>query len=242
MKDVDKVCIQLIKWLREKVLVANGKGLVFGLSGGIDSSVVAALAKRAFPDNALGIIMPCHSNPEDEKYALLLAEKLNLNTKKVDLSRVYDDFLEETNISTANQLAKANIKPRLRMTTLYYFAQLNNYLVVGPTNRSEFEVGYFTKHADSGADILPIASFVKSEVQELAKYLEIPDTIIYKAPSAGLWEAQTDEDEMGFSYEILDNYIKTHKAPKEIEEKIQRMNKKSEHKREFPPIFYYKES
>ncbi len=241
MKDMDKVCNQLIDWLREKVIEANGKGLVFGLSGGIDSSLVAALSKKAFPENALGIIMPCHSNPEDEEDALLVAEKLNLETKKVDLSNVYDVFLETVDISTNNQLAKANIKPRLRMTTLYYFAQLNNYLVAGGTNKSEFKVGYFTKHADSGSDILPIASFVKEEVQDMASFLGVPEKVIYKEPSAGLWEKQTDEKEMGFSYGILDNYIRTGNAPKDIKEKIERMNKNSEHKRKFPPIFNFKE-
>ncbi len=241
MKDIDKLCNQLVDWLKEKVLEANGKGLVFGLSGGIDSSLVAALAKKAFPEDSLGIIMPCYSNPEDEKDALLVAETLNLKTKKVDLSNTYDVFLESTEVSTDDQLAKANVKPRLRMTTLYYFAQINNYLVAGGTNKSEFEVGYFTKHADSGSDILPIASFVKEEVQEMASFLGVPKKIVYKTPSAGLWEEQTDEEEMGFSYKILDNYIRTGNAPKNVKEKIDKMNKNSEHKRKFPPIYNYKE-
>lgn len=241
MQDIDKVCNQLIEWLKEKVIEANSKGLVFGLSGGIDSSLVAALAKKAFPDNALGIIMPCHSNPNDEEDALLVAEKLDLETITVDLSNVYDVFLKSTGVHTENRLAKANVKPRLRMITLYYFAQLNNYLVAGGTNKSEFEIGYFTKHADSGSDILPIASFVKEEVQEMANYLGIPKKIIYKEPSAGLWEEQTDEKEMGFSYDVLDNYIKSGYAPKDIKTKIDKMNKNSEHKRKFPPIFNYKE-
>lgn len=240
MKDIDKVCSQLIDWLKEKVLEANGKGLVFGLSGGIDSSLVAALAKKAFPENSLGIIMPCYSNPEDEKDALLVAKTLNLKTKKVDLSDTYDVFLKSTEVSTYDQLAKANIKPRLRMTTLYYFAQLNNYLVAGGTNKSEFEVGYFTKHADSGSDILPIASFVKEEVQEMASFLGVPKKIIYKTPSAGLWEEQTDEEEMGFSYKVLDNYIRTGNASKNVKERIDKMNKNSEHKRKFPPVYNYK--
>lgn len=241
MEDIEKICSQLVDWLKEKVKEANAKGLVFGLSGGIDSSLVAALAKKAFPDNALGIIMPCYSNPEDEQDALLVAEKFNLETKTIDLSNVYDVFLNSTGISTENILAKANIKPRLRMITLYYFAQLNNYLVLGGTNKSEFEIGYFTKHADSGSDLLPIASFVKEEVQEMANFLGVPKKIIYKEPSAGLWENQTDEKEMGFSYEVLDRYIKTGYAPKEIKEKIDKMNRNSEHKRNFPPIFTYEE-
>ena len=127
------------------------------------------------------------------------------------------------------------------MTTLYYLAQQKSCLVAGSTNRSEFEVGYFTKHADSGVDILPIASFVKEEVRQLAEYLNIPDIVIKKPPTAGLWEEQTDEKEMGFSYDILDSYIKTGDVPSNIKQKIETMNKNSEHKRKYPPIFYYNE-
>ena len=140
-------------------------------------------------------------------------------------------------VENKNKMAISNLKPRLRMTTLYYFAQNNNYLVVGSSNKSEFTVGYFTKHGDSGVDLLPLASFVKSEIRELAKVLGIPDIIIEKPPTAGLWANQTDESEMGFSYNILDNYIKTGEGPKEIVEKIKRMNTISEHKRVYPPIF-----
>ena len=127
------------------------------------------------------------------------------------------------------------------MTTLYYFAQKNNYLVLGGSNKSEFTVGYFTKHGDSGADLLPIASFVKKDIWEMAKYLNIPDIIIEKPPTAGLWEDQTDEEEMGFGYDILDNFILEGTGPKDITKKIERMNRASEHKRNFPPIFIPKD-
>lgn len=237
MENLDLTIKDLIHWLQIKVKDANAKGLVFGLSGGIDSAVIAGLAKLAFPDNSLGIMMPCHSIKKDEEDALLIADELNLKTTKVDLSKTYDIYLESTGIDSGNEMAKANIKPRLRMTTLYYFSQHYNYLVVGSSNKSEFYVGYFTKFGDSGVDLLPLADFVKSEIVELARGLSIPDVIIAKPPSAGLWENQTDESEMGFGYDVLDKYIETGEGPDEIIRKIDRMNQISSHKREFPPIF-----
>lgn len=237
MENVEKTCNELIKWLKTKVEEAGGNGLVFGLSGGIDSAVVAGLSKKAFPMNSLGIIMPCHSNPIDEEHGRLIADSLDLKTETVDLSRVYDHFIDSTNIKPTNKLARANVKPRLRMTTLYYYAQNYNYLVVGSSNKSEFTIGYFTKHGDSGVDLLPLASLIKTDIWEMARYLNIPKIIIEKPPTAGLWENQTDEDEMGFRYDILDNYIVNNTGPKEIVEKIKNMNRISEHKRNFPPIF-----
>lgn len=227
----------IIKWLQDKVNEANGKGLVLGLSGGIDSAVVAALAKRAFPENTLGIIMPCHSHPIDEEHGRLVANAIGLKVEKVDLTNTYDVLLNSVFIKTTNKMALANIKPRLRMTTLYYYAQNLGYLVLGPTNKSEFTVGYFTKHGDSGVDLLPIASFTKTQVRQLAEYLGIPRIIIEKPPTAGLWENQTDEKEMGFGYDVLDKYIENKTGPENIIEKIEHMNTISEHKRNIPPIF-----
>ncbi len=240
MSDIQYLCDNIVRWIRDKVEESGSKGLVFGLSGGIDSAVVAALAKKAFPDDALGIIMPCHSNPEDEEHANLVAEALNIETKKVNLTNVYDLFLSELE-STDNILALSNIKPRFRMTTLYYYAQIRRYLVAGTSNKSEFTVGYFTKHGDSGVDILPIVDLLKEEVFELARYLSIPDVIINKIPTAGLWENQTDEKEMGFSYKELDGYIKNEEVDENIKEKIEKMYKRSEHKRRFPLMYVRKE-
>ncbi len=237
MDNIDKICNELIEWLQLKVKEANAEGLVFGLSGGIDSAVVAGLAKNAFPNNSLGIIMPCHSDPIDEEHGRMIADKLDLRIDKVDLSSSFDVLFQSIPEENKSKMAISNLKPRLRMTTLYYYAQNNNYLVVGPSNKSEFTVGYFTKHGDSGVDLLPIVSFVKSEVRELAKYLGIPDIIIEKPPTAGLWKNQTDEDELGFSYDVLDHYIKTGEGPKEIVKKIKKMNERSEHKRIYPAIF-----
>lgn len=237
MNNIDLEIERLVEWLKVKVDEAGAKGVVFGLSGGVDSAVMAGIAKKAFPESSLGIIMPCHSDPIDEAHGIIVAESVGLKTEKVDLSESFDMLLKSMPIDENSKLATSNLKPRLRMTTLYYFAQNLGYLVLGPTNLAEYTVGYFTKHGDSAVDLMPLANFVKSEIRELARALDIPSEIIDKAPTAGLWEKQSDEDEMGFGYDVLDNYIKTGQGPKDIVEKIEKMNRVSNHKRNYPPIY-----
>lgn len=227
---------KLADWIKSNVKEANAKGVVFGLSGGVDSSVLAGISKIAFGEDALGIIMPIHSLEEDETDARLVSDYLNLKIEKVDLSKVYDEFLNSTFISQ-KQLPKANIKPRLRAATLYYYAQENNYLVLGATNKSEYHIGYFTKFGDSAVDLMPLADFTKDEIFEMARFLNLPEKIINKKPSAGLWEGQTDEEEMGFSYDDLDKKISGKNIEKVIYSKIEHLNKISEHKRNMPKIY-----
>ena len=233
-KLVQKLCV----WMEDKVIEAKAKGIVFGLSGGIDSAVVAALSIRVFPQNTLAIIMPCHSLEADINDALNFINKFNIPYKIIDLSKMYDSFVHLLNNGKNGEsikLAEVNIKPRLRMTNLYYFANKLNYLVVGTGNKSELMIGYFTKYGDGGTDILPLGNLVKSQVRELAKYLGIPKKIINKPPSAGLWEGQTDEKEIGISYEQLDKYLRTGRSSnKIIEKKIQDKITKSAHKRTTP--------
>ncbi len=235
-KKVEKV---LVDWLKEKVESAGAKGAIFGLSGGIDSAVTSVLCQKAFGDSILGVIMPCYSNEEDEADAKLLAERFDINYIVRDLGSVFDEFLmvTEGNIKKASEnLSLANIKPRLRMTTLYYYAARNNYLVVGTDNWSELKIGYFTKYGDGGIDIGPLGRLVKSEVRELARHLDIPEKIISKAPSAGLWHEQTDEQEMGVSYEVLDKYILTGEAKPMEKKRIEELASKSAHKLQGIPI------
>ena len=226
--------------MEDKVIKAKAKGVVFGLSGGIDSAVTAALSIRIFPQNALAIIIPCHSLEADTNDALDLINKFNISYKIIDLSKVYDSFIyllndKEKEKEGSFKLAEANVKPRLRMITLYYFANKLNYLVVGTGNKSELRIGYYTKYGDGGADILPLGNLLKSQVKELAEYLGIPKKIINKPPSAGLWEGQTDEEEIGISYDQLDKYLKTRKIDnKIIEKKIQDKITQSAHKRTTP--------
>ncbi|MDK2835564.1 MAG: synthase [Thermosediminibacterales bacterium] len=228
---------RIIQWIKEKVEDAGAKGCVFGLSGGIDSAVVAGLCKRAFPEGVLGLIMPCHSNPIDEKMALLAAEEFEIPVEKIVLDETFDTLMKAFKSNPSERsLAVANIKPRLRMLTLYYFASKNNFLVIGTGNKSELTVGYFTKYGDSGVDLLPLGNLVKTQVRELAKYLGVPKDIIQRPPTAGLWEGQTDESEMGITYEELDKYILTGQGEERVKMIVDSMNKKSEHKRKLPPI------
>lgn len=223
-------------WLKKRTYETGAEGVVFGLSGGVDSAVVAGISKIAFPETSLGIIMPIESLEEDEKHARLLADKLGLEIKRVDLTPTFKVYKDT--IGGEDKFALSNIKPRLRMTTLYYYAQSLNRLVLGCSNASEFMTGYFTKYGDSGADLIPLAEFVKSEIYEMASELGVPDEIIKKAPSAGLWEGQTDEGEMGFTYGDIEKYLNGEKLPKDIFEKIERKHMSSNHKRLFPPVFH----
>ncbi|MBN1161084.1 MAG: NAD(+) synthase [Dehalococcoidales bacterium] len=238
--DAELTAKRLAEWIRDKVLAAGCKGAVLGMSGGIDSSVAAALCIRAFPENTLGLLMPCHSNAEDKRHAAMVAQQFSIPTKLVVLDDIFDEYLkilpDFKPEKSLTQLAQANLKARLRMITLYYAANQLKYLVVGSGNRSEMTVGYFTKHGDSGVDILPLGNLVKKEVRELARSLKIPGEIIEKAPSAGLWAGQTDEGEMGFTYETLDEYILTGRAPEELKKRIEGMRAASTHKCTTPPI------
>ncbi|TDO94787.1 NAD+ synthase [Halanaerobium saccharolyticum] len=230
--DYTKIKDNLVSWLQNRVQEAGLKGAVVGLSGGIDSSVTARLLQLAFGEEVLAVIMPCHSSAQDREDALKVANIFGLQVVENDLSEIYDHFLanlKESGIE-GGKLAAANIKPRLRMTALYYYAQAKNYLVVGTDNRSELKIGYFTKHGDGGIDLAPLGSLVKHEVKELAKVLEIPAEIIEKKPSAGLWDGQTDESEMGFSYQELDQYILTGEAEPEVKEKIETLASRNSHK------------
>ena len=232
---------KIINWIRERVRQAGAKGIVFGLSGGVDSSVVAALAKEAVgKNNLLALFMPCCSNPQDLQDAKAVAKKLGIKSKTINLSKTYNDLIKI--LPPAGKMAVYNLKPRLRMLTLYYFANKLNYLVCGTGNKSEIMMGYFTKFADGGADILPIADLFKKQVRELAKELRIPEEIIYKVPSAGLWPGQSDEKEMGITYAELDDILerlgknKKQISSKEKVKEIKGKIKESEHKRKGPSI------
>ena len=231
---------KLVSWIREKILSAGGKGVVIGMSGGLDSSVLAVLCHRAFPQNTLGVVMPCYSCQEDEEHVQAVASQFSIPTEKVCLDTILDTLLKalpnEKVEPTNSRLAKGNLKPRLRMLTLYYLANQLNYLVVGSSNRSELSVGYFTKYGDGGVDILPLGNLVKGQVRELASFLGIPQPIIDKPPSAGLWEGQTDEDELGFSYNELDRYLLTGEASDTVREKIESRIAASNHKRSLPLV------
>jgi NAD+ synthase len=234
---------RIISWIRLKVKQAEAKGIVLGLSGGVDSAVVAALCKAAVGKHkVLTLTLPCHSQKQDLSDAALVAKKLGLAHKVIDLSKTYNDLMRI--LPAAGRLAQSNLKPRLRMLVLYYYANKLNYLVAGTGNKSELMVGYFTKHGDGATDILPIGNLLKKDVRALARELGIPERVITKAPTAGLWAGQTDEGEMGLAYNELDDILerlgrkKSQKAPKAKVNKVKMMIKRSEHKRQGPKICY----
>lgn len=238
---IEELARRVVSWIRDTVSAAGGKGVVVGLSGGIDSAVVAVLCKRAFAESTLGIIMPCHSDKIDRGHAELVAEKFEMPVEVVVLDEVYDSLLQAFPArdydEVTRRLAEANIKPRLRMITLYCFANCLNYMVAGTSNRSELAVGYFTKYGDGGSDLIPLGNLVKQQVRDLAVYLGVPQEIIDKPPSAGLWRGQTDEEQMGLTYTELDHYLMTGEAQGGVKRKIDSMMQTSAHKRCMPPIF-----
>ncbi|MGI6631912.1 MAG: NAD(+) synthase [Bacillota bacterium] len=229
---------RLVRWMRDRASEANAKGGVFGVSGGLDSALVLALAKKAWGDSCLGLILPCHSLREDVDDALELVRMFDCPHRVIDLGPTYEALVSSFGAGPegpVSALALANIKPRLRMISLYYHANLMNYLVVGSSNRDEIYVGYSTKYGDGGVDIQPLASMTKGEVREMSSYLGVPRRIVERVPSAGLWPGQTDEQEMGISYEDLDAYLLGRPVPEDVKGKILRRHRNSEHKRRMPP-------
>jgi NAD+ synthase len=228
-------------WLDTKLAQSGANGVVIGLSGGVDSSVVAALASRALGNQrVLGLILPCDSNSKDAERARIVAKNLGIKTDTVDLApafRCFGDALPE-----ADKKTLGNLKSRLRMLTLYYYANMNNSLVLGTSNKTEIAIGYFTKYGDSAADLEPIGGLYKTQVLELAKHIEIPEEIISSPPTAGLWDGQTDESEIGMSYAELDDILKAvergrdYEAAKEKMARVAEMIKKSSHKRKLPEV------
>jgi NAD+ synthase len=231
---------KLVSWIEAKVLAGGSKGVVLGLSGGLDSSVMAVLCHQAFPQSTLGVIMPCGSSQEDTAHAEAVASQFYLPTKTVVLDSIFNALLQALpdykTEPALSQLARGNLKARLRMLTLYYIANQLKYMVVGSSNRSEIAIGYFTKYGDGGVDIMPLGNLVKGQVRELARFLGIPQIIIDKPPSAGLWPGQTDEYELGFSYEALDRYLLNGDASNDLENKIEAMIAATNHKRAMPPV------
>jgi NAD+ synthase len=241
-------------WMRRQLTASGAGGFVVGISGGVDSAVVARLAQLAAPGHVVAVILPAHSDPDDARDATAIASHFSLTVARADLSSAYDatiaagqDALQQLAAQprgargadpARSRLPDANIKPRLRMTLLYYLATSLDYLVAGTGNRSELAIGYFTKYGDGGSDMLPIGHLVKSEVRALARELNVPPAILDRVPSAGLWVGQRDEDEIGFTYAELERYLEDgpQGVPPALAMKIERLVRSSEHKRALPPI------
>lgn len=206
--DPDKTTKRITNFIRSYVKKSGAKGCIVGLSSGIDSTVTAYLAVKALgKENVLGLIMPERklTPAEDVLDATKIAGILNIEFSVVEIADILNTFFIAIPELVESDLASAgNLKARIRMCTLYYYANIMNRIVAGTGNRTELLLGYFTKYGDGGVDIEPLGNLYKTQVRALAAYLGVPQHIIDKTPTAGLWPGQTDEEELGMSYEEID--------------------------------------
>ena len=251
--DPKKVSEKICSFIKSFIIDGGFNGAVIGLSGGIDSSLTAKLTVEAIgADNVLGLIMPTStSSEEDVKDAVFMARRLGIEYEVIDLRNVEKAFWEICpHAREMPRIPRGNLMARIRMCTLYIHSNSLNRIVVGTGNKSEILTGYFTKYGDGGVDILPIGCLYKTQVRELARYMGIPEKIILKKPSAGLWIGQTDEDELGISYDLLDKILcgiyDLKFPPKKVAEALEidyshvqhvmNLVERSAHKRSLPPI------
>ncbi len=224
--NVEKTKDDIVKFIQSKVSEAKTDGIVVGLSGGIDSTLIAYLACEAVgKENVFGIIMPSTTTPtEDKIHGISIAQGLGIDYNEIAIDSILNEFLFMTQLEEDN-LAIGNLKARIRMSIIYFYANQKKYLVSGTGNKSEILIGYFTKHGDGACDIEPIGDLYKTDVFKLSRYMGVPEDIIDKPPRAGLWNNQTDEAEIGMSYDLIDQilyqYCEKSKKNKEISEMLE---------------------
>ncbi|MDO4573762.1 MAG: NAD(+) synthase [Planctomycetia bacterium] len=244
LRDWEKERDARVIWIRS---VLNGMGVVYGNSGGKDCTLAGILCRMA-TDRVLGVILPCQSSRnfgQDRDDALRVAKQFDIPTIEVDVTpvkeaflRVLEPVLQGMEISEENAAkGKMNINPRLRMTTLYTIAQSRGALVCGTGNRSEATMGYFTKWGDGACDFNPIADLTATEIFDFLRFLGAPSEIIEKAPSAGLFEGQTDEAEMGIRYAEIDEYLLHGTGTEENIARIEHVRDATSHKRTLPKTY-----
>jgi NAD+ synthase len=245
-QDYKKINADIEAFLRQQL--SNAHGFVFGLSGGIDSAIIAQICAKSFKEESLALIMPdTRISPKEETDdALYLVDSLGLDYKLIDISLIHSQF---ANILEPEERSLGNLRARIRSALLYYYANLKNHLVIGSSDKSEYLIGYFTKFGDGSADIFPIISLYKTQIRQLAKFLEIKESIIAKKSSPHLWRWHVAEDEIGATYEEIDSVLycifdkkmslsDAHDVTQISNEKIEKIHqlyKKSEHKRIMPP-------
>ena len=231
---LENYLLEIEKFLKDYLDNSHLDGYVLGLSGGVDSSLVAALAKNAVgKDKLMCIMIPIDSHPSDLEDAKKVAEALDLRTLVIDGSESFHKTVEqfEKQGITLDKMSKSNLKVRIRMTILYAYGQTFRSLVLGTDNMDERYTGYFTKYGDGAADVLPIVYLTKGEVVEAAKIKGVPTSLAERTPSAGLFEGQTDETEMGVLYKDLDHYLLGGEVDPKVKERIEHLHRISEHKR-----------
>ncbi len=245
---------RIIDFIRNEVNNARASYGIVAVSGGIDSALTLYLSKQALGDRVIALIMPERgvTRKEDVRDAIELAENLNVKYYKIEINEIVKAFKKVfPRIRGKNRLiAYGNLKARIRMCLNYLVANLKNGLVIGTGNKTELLLGYFTKYGDGGVDILPIGDLYKTQVRQLARYVGIPEKIINKTPTSGLWKGQTDEGELGMSYDIIDKILyKLYDEKKDIDSvsnelnidksvviKFKEMVEKNVHKRQAPKI------
>ena len=232
MENLEAYLKEIQSFLKDYLKNSGCKSYILGLSGGVDSSLVAALARKAVgKDKLFCYSIDIDSNPKDIEDAQRVAKQLDVNLKVVHLSDTYHSYLNDLDGEDFQRLSKSNLKVRMRMCALFAYAQEHSGLVLGTDNWDERYVGYFTKYGDGAADLLPIVHLTKQEVRESSKILGISEDLYNRVPSAGLFEGQTDEGEMGVSYKDLDNYLLGKEVNSAAKARIEHLHKISEHKR-----------
>ena len=246
-QDYAKIQNNIESFLTESISKSGASGLVFGLSGGIDSAVIAHICAKSLKEKSLALLMPDSrvSPKEETEDALYIVDKLGLDYKLIDISMIHSQF---ANILEPEEKSLGNLRARIRATLLYYHANLKNYLVIGSSDKSEQLIGYFTKFGDGSADVLPIVSLYKTQIRGLANHLGVKESIIQKKSSPHLWKGHIAEEEIGASYEEIDSVLycmadknmslddihTTTQIDRDKIEKIHQLYKKSEHKRIMP--------
>ena len=242
-QDYASITETIEKFLSEQIEKQHAKGIILGLSGGIDSAVLAYICKRKLKEKTLAIIMPDTSiTPAETEDALKMISLTGIEHKLIDIKPIVNEYAMYLE---PNKKSRGNLRARVRTNILYYYANSKNYLVLGSSDKSEHLIGYFTKFGDGAADLTPIISLYKLQIREIAKYLGVPDNIISKKSSPHLWEDHEAEEELGVSYEEIDSIlyclvekklsvdetVKITQIEKSTIEKIYELNRNSEHKR-----------
>lgn len=229
---LEQYLIEIENFLKDYLASSKMDAYILGLSGGVDSTLVAAIARKAVgKDHLFCYALDIESNPKDVEDAKKIAKELDVNLEIIDLTDTYHSYLKTLNGQDFLRLTKSNLKVRMRMVALFAYAQEHKGLVLGTDNMDERYVGYFTKYGDGAADLLPIVHLTKAEVRKACEIYGVSSELSNRVATAGLFEGQTDESEMGVSYEDLDNFLLGKEINSKAKERIEYLHKISEHKR-----------